>query len=166
MEHYKTDEINLRIARKLGETYWEAETFCPQKGSVLMSADRKVYLDESLAKAQIGNRRLRIVKAPCEVSPRDYRRDHTAIHIALHRFGVFNRDNTDLRVKWVNRLRSLVDKRMPKNKSGSPLTTDIDMFSATAEEHADALLYVMYPPEPKAKAKPAKVEETPLLCGF
>lgn len=53
--------------------------------------------------------------------------------------GLMDRNNHALRVRWVNSLRKLVDKRMPLNKMGSPLTTDVDVLLATEEEHLEVL---------------------------
>lgn len=53
--------------------------------------------------------------------------------------GLMDRNNHALRVRWVNSLRKLVDKRMPVNKMGSPLTTDVDVLLATEEEHLEVL---------------------------
>lgn len=53
--------------------------------------------------------------------------------------GLFNRDNHAIRVRWVNALRKIIDKRMPTNKMGSPLTTDVDVLLATDEERLEAL---------------------------
>ena len=44
------------------------------------------------------------------------------------------------RVKWIGILRDIVSRRMPKNKVGSPMTSDIDLHFATCEEHVEALL--------------------------
>lgn len=46
----------------------------------------------------------------------------------------------ELRVKWVNTLRSIVDRRTPRNHIGTPMTTDVDLLFATPEELAEALL--------------------------
>ena len=53
--------------------------------------------------------------------------------------GLTDRNNHALRVRWVNSLRKLVDKRMPVNKMGSPMTTDVDVLLATEEEHLEVL---------------------------
>jgi hypothetical protein len=53
--------------------------------------------------------------------------------------GLTDRNNHALRVRWVNALRKLVDKRMPVNKMGSPMTTDVDVLLATEEEHLEVL---------------------------
>jgi hypothetical protein len=53
--------------------------------------------------------------------------------------GLTDRNNHAIRVRWVNTLRKLVDKRMPVNKMGSPMTTDVDVLLATEEEHLEAL---------------------------
>jgi hypothetical protein len=53
--------------------------------------------------------------------------------------GLTDRNNHALRVRWVNALRKLVDKRMPTNRMGSPMTTDVDVLLATEEEHLEVL---------------------------
>jgi hypothetical protein len=53
--------------------------------------------------------------------------------------GLTDRNNHALRVRWVNFLRKLVDKRMPLNKMGSPMTTDVDVLLATEQEHLEVL---------------------------
>lgn len=53
--------------------------------------------------------------------------------------GLTDRNNHALRVRWVNSLRKLVDKRMPTNRMGSPMTTDVDVLLATEEEHLEVL---------------------------
>jgi hypothetical protein len=45
-----------------------------------------------------------------------------------------DRNNLQVRVFWVADLRALVSKRMPRNKVGAPLTTDVDVLLATPEE--------------------------------
>ena len=57
----------------------------------------------------------------------------------LEEIGLTDRSNHALRVRWVNTLRKIVDRRMPVNKMGSPMTTDVDVLLATHEEHIEAL---------------------------
>jgi hypothetical protein len=45
-----------------------------------------------------------------------------------------------LRAKYMNTLREIVGRRMPKNKVGSPLVSDYDCMDATANEHCEAFL--------------------------
>ena len=44
------------------------------------------------------------------------------------------------RVKWIGFLKDIVSRRMPTNKVGSHMTSDIDLHFATCEEHTEALL--------------------------
>lgn len=44
-----------------------------------------------------------------------------------------------LRIKWVNNLRSVVSRRMPKNKVGSPIISDVDLLLADSSEREEAL---------------------------
>jgi hypothetical protein len=58
----------------------------------------------------------------------------------LEILGVKDRSNNILRVKWVNNLRTIVSRRMPKNKSGTALTSDVDLLLANPEEIAESIL--------------------------
>lgn len=71
------------------------------------------------------------------------------IHEAEKRHGLHDRENLAMRVRWINALRSIVDRRMPRNKAGSPMTSDVDLMTATAEERLEALRKV-------ADVKPSK----------
>ena len=53
------------------------------------------------------------------------------------RLGLSDRNALDLRIYWVNVLRKIVGRRIPKNKSGMPLVSDIDLLFATAEERQE-----------------------------
>lgn len=66
-------------------------------------------------------------------------RSISGIRRRLEELGLTDRNNHALRVRWVNTLRKLVDKRMPLNKMGSPMTNDVDVLLATEEEHLEAL---------------------------
>lgn len=46
---------------------------------------------------------------------------------------------TALRVKWANNLRAIVSRRMPRNKMGTPMVSDVDLLFATEAERAEAL---------------------------
>ena len=61
------------------------------------------------------------------------------IQIAEQRVGLLDRNNLQLRVKWVNALRAIVGSSMPKNKSGCPLVSDIDLILASDEDRFAAL---------------------------
>lgn len=61
------------------------------------------------------------------------------IYEAYREIGLLDRDNLELRVKWVNTLNSIVARRCPRNKVGSPIVSDTDVILATAEEHEEAL---------------------------
>lgn len=52
--------------------------------------------------------------------------------------GLHDRSNHVLRVKWINSLRAIVSRRVPKNKMGNPLVNDVDLMTATAEEMAES----------------------------
>ena len=54
--------------------------------------------------------------------------------------GFHNRDNKELRVKWINTLRDIVGRDVPKNKSGVPLVSDVDLLASPAAKRAEALL--------------------------
>ena len=53
--------------------------------------------------------------------------------------GLTDRDNLDIRVDWINALRTIVSRRLPKNKSGMSLISDIDLMLANDDERAEAL---------------------------
>jgi hypothetical protein len=61
------------------------------------------------------------------------------IQIAEQGVGLLDRNNLQLRVKWVNALRTIVGSSMPKNKSGCPLVSDIDLILASDEDRFAAL---------------------------
>lgn len=46
--------------------------------------------------------------------------------------------DTALRVEWASKLRRIVGRRCPKNKSGSSMVSDIDVLLATPEERLEA----------------------------
>lgn len=70
----------------------------------------------------------------------DYLNDRNALFDALSHHGIANPQNLEIRVKYINHLRDIVGRRMPKNKSGSPLTSDVDLLMAENSEIAEALL--------------------------
>jgi len=53
--------------------------------------------------------------------------------------GLTDRDNLDIRVDWINALRTIVSRRLPKNKSGMSLISDIDLMLADDDERTEAL---------------------------
>lgn len=54
--------------------------------------------------------------------------------------GLFNRENLDLRVKYVMALRDVIGRRCPKNKVGNPVVSDIDVILGVSdEEHLEVL---------------------------
>jgi len=61
------------------------------------------------------------------------------IQIAEQGVGLLDRNNLQLRVRWVNALRVIVGSSMPKNKSGCPLVSDIDLILASDEDRFAAL---------------------------
>lgn len=69
-----------------------------------------------------------------------YFNDQNAIHDAEKTIGLHNRENTPLRVKWVNSLRDIVSRDCPKNKAGAAMCSDIDLLLATAGQRCEALL--------------------------
>lgn len=48
-----------------------------------------------------------------------------------------------MRVKWVNKLRDIVARRMPKNKMGWPVVSDVDLLLATEDEREEALNWIL-----------------------
>lgn len=49
------------------------------------------------------------------------------------------REDRGPRVKWVNKLREIVARRMPRNKMGTPMVSDVDLLFATDGERKEAL---------------------------
>jgi len=76
---------------------------------------------------------------PIEALP-NYPRSFQALREAEIKFGLHNTDNLELRVKWINSLRMVVSRRCPKNNSGSPMVSDIDLLNASEEERCEALV--------------------------
>lgn len=50
-----------------------------------------------------------------------------------------DRKNSIMRVRWINALRRVVGKRIPKNAAGAALTSDVDLLLATDEEHLEVI---------------------------
>ena len=48
--------------------------------------------------------------------------------------------SVDLRVKWINNLRSVVARKCPKNKMNVPIVSDVDLLFAEASELLEALV--------------------------
>lgn len=69
-----------------------------------------------------------------------FTRDLNYLHKLCSKLGLMERNDQILRVKWVNNLRTIVSRRMPKNKSGTALTTDVDLLLAEPEEIAESIL--------------------------
>ena len=76
---------------------------------------------------------------PINIAIPDYD-DLNEIHNAEIMCGLHNRDNMQLRVRWVNILRDVVAPRCPTNSAGTPVVSDIDIYQATAAERTEALL--------------------------
>ena len=53
--------------------------------------------------------------------------------------GLHDRSNHAVRVKWINALRKIVGERSPKNLSGVPLVSDVDLLLASDVERWQAL---------------------------
>lgn len=70
----------------------------------------------------------------------DYYYDLNAMHDAEKYVGIHDRNNLQLRVKWVNNLRKVVAVDCPKNNIGAPIVSDIDLINATAAQRAEAFL--------------------------
>lgn len=61
------------------------------------------------------------------------------LHLAEQMAGLHDKSELEKRVKWVNRLRTVVGRRMPKNVMGVPLVSDIDLLFAHVSERVEAL---------------------------
>ena len=70
----------------------------------------------------------------------DYPRSFKDLREAEIKFGLHNTDNLELRVKWINSFRMVVSRRCPKNNSGTPIVSDIDLLNASEEERCEALV--------------------------
>lgn len=62
------------------------------------------------------------------------------IHEIEKALGLHDRDNLKKRVDWINTLREIVSVRCPVNKIGSPIISDIDIMTASAEERLLAII--------------------------
>lgn len=47
------------------------------------------------------------------------------------------------KIEWVNALRAVVSRRMPRNKCGVPIISDVDLLLATESEREEALEVLM-----------------------
>lgn len=83
----------------------------------------------------------------------DYLNDFNACFDAEKRVGLHDKANLELRIDWVNALREIVGRRMPTNKLGKPVTSDIDLLMAETSERIEALLVAkkLWPKTPKKK---------------
>jgi hypothetical protein len=70
----------------------------------------------------------------------NYPSDRNAIHAALLHHGIQSHDNPALRVKFVGHLREIASRRLPRNKSGASLMSDVDLVTCEASELCEALL--------------------------
>jgi hypothetical protein len=70
----------------------------------------------------------------------DYINDHSAIYAAEKYIGLHDRNNLELRVKWVGILRDLVAPFCPLNKVGTSVVSDIDILTADSRIKAMALV--------------------------
>ncbi len=71
---------------------------------------------------------------------RDYCNDFNAIYGAEKQLGLHDRNNLELRVKWVGILRDLVAPFCPLNKVGTPVVSDLDILTADVKIKAMALV--------------------------
>ena len=69
----------------------------------------------------------------CVDNPADLRK----VEILL---GLADKTKLELRVKWINNLRSVVGRGMPKNKGGVALVSDVDLLLASTSQRAEALI--------------------------
>ena len=70
----------------------------------------------------------------------DYLSSLDSIYSLRRRLNLDDKSNLEKRVRYINLLRTIVGRRMPKNKMGSPLTTDVDLLLAEPWEHSEAIL--------------------------
>jgi hypothetical protein len=69
-----------------------------------------------------------------------YSTNRELIFGAMKKLGLQDRDNLEVRVKWINNLRDIVSRRMPKNKMGWPMVSDIDLLMAENDELIESIL--------------------------
>lgn len=83
-----------------------------------------------------------IIEALTDISKFNYKCHSTLdnLYVIAGIVGLHDRDNHALRVKWINNLRMIVGRRIPKNVSGVPLTSDVDLMTATADEMTESIL--------------------------
>jgi hypothetical protein len=62
------------------------------------------------------------------------------LHALARHLGLHDRSRPALRVKWINALRMVVSRRMPKNHVGAALVSDVDLMTAEPLEVAEAIL--------------------------
>lgn len=79
------------------------------------------------------------VKAVPAPLPR-YEESLDLLHALARHVGLHDRDGAALRVKWINALRMVVSRRVPKNKVGAALVSDVDLMAAEPMEVAEAIL--------------------------
>lgn len=84
------------------------------------------------------------VNRKAEIAPKDYLNDENAMRNLELFLGLGDRENRELRVKWVNKLRDIVSRspRIPKNKVGTALVSDVDLMFATLPERAETILQI------------------------
>jgi hypothetical protein len=70
----------------------------------------------------------------------DYLNDRNAIHAALLHHGIQSHDNPAIRVRFIVFLREIASRRLPRNKSGASLMSDVDLVTCEAWELCEALL--------------------------
>lgn len=75
--------------------------------------------------------------------PPNHLNNREALYELQQQIGLMNKDDNKLRVKWINTLRDIVSRRMPKNKMGWPICSDVDVILATNEELAESILTVI-----------------------
>jgi len=75
--------------------------------------------------------------------PPNHPNNREALYDLQEKIGLMNKDDNKLRVKWINTLRGIVSRRMPKNKMGWPITSDVDVILATNEELTESILTVI-----------------------
>ena len=70
----------------------------------------------------------------------NYPSDRNAIHAALLHHGIQSHDNPAIRVRFIGFLREIASRRLPRNKSGASLMSDVDLVTCEAWELCEALL--------------------------
>jgi hypothetical protein len=69
-----------------------------------------------------------------------YITDLNAVHEVIYKLGINDRNNLKIRVKFITCVRNVVSRRIPTNKVGASLMSDIDLLTVKSNEFCEAIL--------------------------